>query len=218
MTSAAAVAAKKPVAGLVMAASSRLLSVAAVGAALSCAAPLRTQGPAVDAPTVEDSVWAAVLDSYAAPDTQYVVVRDRTPEGPPPALTESRLVGIQPETAEDFRERNLQRRAIGPLPRTRVRVVLASEATLDSLPTGFDPNPGPGDEPTLFWRTFYRRFPRAVGLVTFSRVGFNAARTQAVVSETRGCGGLCGTGNIVLLDRDPSGRWRVARSAMLWVS
>jgi hypothetical protein len=70
----------------------------------------------------------------------------------------------------------------------------------------------------LFWRAFYQRFPRSQGLVTFSRVGFNAARTQAVVLVTRGCGGLCGMGNVVLLDRDPAGRWRVVRSDMLWIS
>ena len=195
---------------------SRILALAGTGAALSCAAPLRAQGPAPAAPTAEDSVWAAVLDSYAVPDTRYVVVRDRAPEGNAPAVTESRPRGTEPGTAEDFWKRIQQGRAIGPLPRTRVRVVLASAATLDSLPTGFDP--ADGEEPMRFWRAFYRRFPGSVGLVTFSRVGFNAARTQAVVSVTRMCGGLCGTGEVVLLDRDPAGRWRVVRSDMLWIS
>ena len=210
------------VARLVTAAERRSRFVARVvaAAALACAAPLRAQEPADGAAAAEDSVWAAVLDSYVVPDTQHLVVRARTREGIEDrswmagAATESRIPGIERETGEDFWARNLRPRAIGPLPRTRVSVVLAADATLDSLSRG----PDGSDGPQYFWSAFYRRFPGANSLVDFSRVGFNAARTQAVVYVSRSCGGLCGTGQMVLLTRKPDGSWRVARIGHLWVS
>jgi len=195
---------------------SRLLMLMAAVAAVACAAPLRAQEKPTPQPTVEDSVWAAVLASDFAP-AGGLVVRARTsgaregPSGGSPS--EGRPQGIESGTVEDFRERNEHPREVGPLPGIRVPVTFASEATLDSL----------ADRKKLvdvdaFWRAFYRRFPGTSGLVTFSRVGFNPARTQAVVSVSHGCGGLCGSGSVVLLARDPDGGWRVVRSASTWVS
>jgi hypothetical protein len=196
----------------------RLLALTAAAGALGCAAPLRTQARAAATPTAEDSVLAAVLEADSVPAGRRLVVRARTFDashtGPvqSPAAG-SRPPGIEPETVEDFWERNEHPREIGPLPGIRVPVAFASEATLDSLPSG-----AAAGDADVFWRAFYQRFPGARGLVSFSRVGFNAARTQAVVSVSRGCGGLCGTGTLVLLARNPDGRWRVVGSVLMWVS
>lgn len=195
---------------------SRLLTLVMAAGALGCAAPLRAQEPAPRQPTAEDSVWAAVLAADSAPAGRRLVVRARTSSvggGPTGgSAAERRPRGIESATVDDFEERNRHDREIGPLPGMRVPIVVASEATLNSLPSAMD-----GDVDG-YWRAFYRRFPGAAGLVTLSRVGFNAARTQAVVGVSRGCGGLCGTGTVVLLERDPDGHWRVVRNALLWIS
>lgn len=62
--------------------------------------------------------------------------------------------------------------------------------------------PGVGDG----WKSFREKYPKAGGIVTFSRVGFNADRTQALVYRGYQCGGLCGGGNYYLLSRK-NGVW-----------
>jgi hypothetical protein len=50
-----------------------------------------------------------------------------------------------------------------------------------------------------WWEEFYRRYPESRGFATFSRVGFNDDKTQALVYQAYSCGGLCGGGGYVLL-------------------
>ena len=50
-------------------------------------------------------------------------------------------------------------------------------------------------------------------LRTFSRVGFDAARSRALVYESGQCGPRCGGIGLILLEREAAGRWRYARSA-----
>lgn len=206
---------------------SRLVAWVAAAAALACAAPLCAQEPADGAEAAEDSVWVAVLDTSAVPDTQYLVVRARTSKGlrddgsMDRPLADSRPPRLERETVNDFLERNLRPRAVGPLPDTRVKIVLAVEATLDSITLRSDTSSGwtaASNPVERYWRAFRERFPHARGIMTFSRVGFNAARTQAVVNVSYSCGGLCGKGTIVLLYRDATGRWRVVRTTRMWVS
>jgi hypothetical protein len=55
------------------------------------------------------------------------------------------------------------------------------------------------------WTGFREKYPKAGGIVTFSRVGFNPDRTQALVYRGYQCGGLCGGGNYYLLRRKNGG-------------
>ncbi|HET7459690.1 MAG TPA: hypothetical protein VFJ82_00525 [Longimicrobium sp.] len=159
----------------------------------------------------EDTVWAVVLDSlYVVERTRQLVVYDRTDS----LASIGTIPGIESATVHDFWSRSRETRGVGPLPRTRVPVVFVDRATIASLPTGIDPN----SSEMPFWRAFYERYPGSSGLISLSRVGFNAARTQAVLNVDRGCGGLCGNGVIVLLTRDAAGRWRVAATRGTWVS
>jgi hypothetical protein len=67
------------------------------------------------------------------------------------------------------------------------------------------------------WDRFHDTYPGAFGFDRFSRVGFNAARTQAMVYRSHHCGMLCGGGWLVLLVK-ADGRWSIATTARLWVS
>jgi hypothetical protein len=51
----------------------------------------------------------------------------------------------------------------------------------------------------------------------FSHVGYNPARTQAIVYATFHCGETCGGGVYVLLQRSPRG-WRIVDTLMAWIS
>ena len=68
-----------------------------------------------------------------------------------------------------------------------------------------------------FWDRFYRKYPNSPGLMFFSKVGFNDRHDQAFLYMGRSCGGLCGGGEYVLLNK-VNGEWVVSNEQELWVS
>lgn len=54
-------------------------------------------------------------------------------------------------------------------------------------------------------------FPRADGYVVLSGIGFDAARREAIVSVFQSCGPLCGSGGLLVFERDNDGRWVLRR-------
>ena len=68
-----------------------------------------------------------------------------------------------------------------------------------------------------FWTEFYQKYPNSSGLIFFSNVGFNVQRDQAFVYAGQSCGGLCGSGEYVLLSK-VNGKWEIRNETVLWVS
>jgi hypothetical protein len=68
-----------------------------------------------------------------------------------------------------------------------------------------------------FWGNFYEKFPNSSGIIAFSNVGFNQQQDQALVYVARSCGGLCGSGDFVLLKKI-NGKWEIANEEGIWVS
>ena len=75
----------------------------------------------------------------------------------------------------------------------------------------------PNGEFEDFWSRFYKKYPNSPGLAYFSNVGFNDQHDQAFVYVGRSCGGLCGSGEYVLLNK-VNGRWEILKEQELWVS
>jgi hypothetical protein len=80
------------------------------------------------------------------------------------------------------------------------------------------------DEDELFqrkgtdgWQTFYSKYPKAGGITSLSRVGFNKAKDCAILYSSIGCGWLCGTGHYHLLKKEGE-EWKLIASQMLWIS
>jgi hypothetical protein len=67
------------------------------------------------------------------------------------------------------------------------------------------------------WKKFYDVYPRSAGFNSLSRVGFDKAKSQALVYFVNWCRPLCGTGSYLLLERAPDG-WAVKESAGIWIS
>ncbi len=61
-------------------------------------------------------------------------------------------------------------------------------------------------DPLAFWREFYQRYPNSGGYTSVSAVGFNSAKTQALVYVAHRCGGTCGSGGYVFLQKR-NGQW-----------
>jgi hypothetical protein len=67
------------------------------------------------------------------------------------------------------------------------------------------------------WSDFYKKYPKSSGFWSLSPVGYSTGGTEALVYVGHHCGGLCGTGHLVLLAKE-SGRWVVKNRLMLWIS
>jgi len=71
----------------------------------------------------------------------------------------------------------------------------------------------PGDG----WSNFYKRYPGAHGILSFSRIGLNKRKDQALLGVGNQASDKMGAGNLVLL-AEKNGTWAVVKEAMLWVS
>lgn len=64
---------------------------------------------------------------------------------------------------------------------------------------------------------FAHRFPGASGIIGLSHVGFDSQISDAIVSTSYACGGLCGGGSRYFLKKI-GGAWRVVSKRETWVS
>jgi len=70
------------------------------------------------------------------------------------------------------------------------------------------------------WDDYYQRYPASGGFYWFSAVGFNPARTRAIVDMGHACGMLCGGGGPRFLEKE-DGKWHevsVKATLMVWFS
>jgi hypothetical protein len=67
------------------------------------------------------------------------------------------------------------------------------------------------------WPEYNKRFPGASGITTWSRVGFNSDGKQALFYESYRCGGLCGTGRYMVMEKK-NGTWVIGTEIVVWVS
>jgi hypothetical protein len=109
------------------------------------------------------------------------------------------------DTVVDFERKARSSCALKPQSGDAMRYKLISKEELDKAFNG-------GDR-----QGFYKKYPDAGGVWTFSRPGYNSARNEAVLSVSHWCGSLCGTGHLYFLARQ-NGQWKVRNRLMLWIS
>lgn len=71
--------------------------------------------------------------------------------------------------------------------------------------------------PGMYWASFYRKYPKALGIYRVSRVGFNTIRDAGMVYFMRSSGGLSGEGEIIHLKKT-NGQWTIVKKAWIWMS
>ena len=67
------------------------------------------------------------------------------------------------------------------------------------------------------WGRYYEKYPNSTGLLKLSRVGFNSDGNQAALYVSTYCGGLCGAGYFVIMEKVDS-NWKVVQEVEVWVS
>ena len=119
-----------------------------------------------------------------------------------------RLPSLQAETIHDFALKNQRAHAVERRFDLPVAYAILTDAQLDSL---FKSADGEG------WNRFYRLYPKADGLFTLSRVGFNTQKDQALIHVGNQSHWLSGAGFYILL-RKVGGKWEIAHEVPTWVS
>ncbi len=154
------------------------------------------------------AVYSAILADHKY-ETKVMVVNDYTAHGLIADATNlnQEIPNLNEETISGFQTANKEDKKLENNFTTNGRIIFLSEKEESKI---FRKNQDG-------WARFYKKYPKARGIVTFSRVGFNQERTQALVSVSYSCGGLCGQGNFIFLQMK-EGKWAVERSVMLWVS
>ncbi len=114
---------------------------------------------------------------------------------------------LKQATIDSFRKANFQQASVHRSIRSPIDYELVTPAQLEPI---FCKHCG-------FWPEYYKRFPGASGIVTWSRVGFNSDGTQALFYESYRCGDLCGTGRYMVMEKK-NGSWMIGADIVVWVS
>lgn len=197
------------------------VAVLTISAVLSASPKLLRQSQVTDE---EYAVYSAVIaDMFAGGkvtfDTQakvkVLVIKDHTVSDSLRADVESQdwkylkqhFPSVSQAAIDDFVAKNKEAHLLKDAFDIELNHTMVGKDEIDRMFQG-----GPGG-----WEEFYKRFPSSGGFVGVSRAGFNPEMNQALVYVEHGCGGLCGTGHYVLLEKN-DGKWKAAKKFMAWIS
>jgi hypothetical protein len=111
------------------------------------------------------------------------------------------------ELTDSFKSRNDQPYALAQDMQIGVEYTLISDTEMQELFNGEQDG----------WDVFYSRYPNSPGITTFSKVGFNADYTQALIYFGNQAHWLAGAGYYFLLEKTDGG-WQIVDQVMAWIS
>ena len=187
----------------------------------SCAPLTRPNPPATETPSPQPSaadyaVYKALIETmYADQSLGMIVIRDHTDSGLANTGSDAKAFeAIQPALPEvdqalkdSFLARNVQSALLEDRFNLKTPVTLLSQADFDS----FFGKGGTG------WDDFYFQYPKSQGILTLSKVGFNARGDKALICASTQAYTLAGAGYAVVLSLE-NGQWKVLNQVMLWTS
>jgi hypothetical protein len=157
----------------------------------------------------EYEIYSSIIKQYyLRPDTKLIMIEERTfrydfAVDEEPWREKKKGVIIDGSAADDYELKNGQQWLLNKdafkLP---VKAALITDHDLKAIFHGKW-----GD---LEWINYYRRFPDSRGFVMFSRIGFNAQRTQGLMYVGSRCGPRCGDRYFLLLEKT-NGAWSIKK-------
>jgi hypothetical protein len=114
--------------------------------------------------------------------------------------------GLQTATLNSFRETDTRSARLGSSFRLPIAYELVEKTEIDAI-----------FEHGGWWTDYYKKYPNSQGFLTLSRVGFSADGKQAMFYAVNECGGKCGTGTYVLMEKAES-HWMVVKEILMWIS
>src|SRR5947209_3600747 len=174
----------------------------------SCAGPSVISGPSKHGSETEAyAVYDTLIEQiYIRAQVEQIVVKDQTSLG---SFNNEELEGVfqqvgrkltalQKTTFNDFRAKNEQPHRLDEPFNLSVNYALISKDEENELL--YQRADG--------WVAFYKKYPKAQGILTISRVGFNPEMNQALVYVGNQSGPKTGAGYYVLLARE-NGTWTI---------
>ena len=187
------------------------LLLTAIVVLLTC--PVQGTPRTVDKSAEEYAVYSAAIANMFETRSKLLVIQDATNTDftePNSKLDDQSFRRLFPTLAEgvvkDYKAKNNRPVRLKDSFKLNVKHVLVDEQEIVKIFKG-----------SGSWDDFYKRYPDSGGLIVLSRVGFNAAMNQTMVYIQHACGGLCGSGHYVLLEKNAD-QWRVVKESMVWVS
>jgi hypothetical protein len=152
----------------------------------------------------------ALIDQMMTDDAREADLRFR---GDATELMRLDFPEIATETVNDFLEKNKAGGVVEP------RFPFGGpQKALSSVEEGHFWNDTTHDQLHDAWNRFYKQFPKAAGIFTFSRVGFDSGHTEALVEIAVSSGSLFGRGIIIYLKKSPDGTWVPRKESVLWLA
>lgn len=162
--------------------------------------------PPAEVTDEEYAVLSAILRSGLAPRQRRLLIQDTTVA---PPLGAGQVADLEasggPELLADYRARNALPAALGDKIKLPLPVARVTRGELDRLAN----DPG--------WLAFNRRYPRANGYVTVSRVGFDPTGELAMVSVVHHMAAGVERATMFVLESS-EGRWEILDAYTLSVS
>jgi hypothetical protein len=109
------------------------------------------------------------------------------------------------EAVEDYRIKNREPRRLSDALKLQFKHVLVERDELEQY------------RKAKRWDKFYEKYPDSNGFLSFSRVGFDSGKSQAVVYLEHWCDELCGYSYYLVLSKDKEG-WKVTKLDTGWIS
>ncbi|MGA8306267.1 MAG: hypothetical protein WB723_11365 [Candidatus Acidiferrales bacterium] len=151
------------------------------------------------------AVWAQPVDADSI--VEYSLVNEHNewvgPLKPLGQTGQSLLSQASIETRDDFVAKSSKRCFLGKPSQKDLTRVEPANANDANAPAGKRPPVSRED----YWS----------GRIELSRIGFNSQHSEAIVYLERVCGGLCGSGELLLLRFD-AGSWKVTSRVNIWIS
>jgi hypothetical protein len=164
--------------------------------------------PQLDPETEEYAVYSDLMESkFKRGNVEQVLIFSQTRVGTP-ELLEMDLADFQeytplaPELVTSFMDRNQQPHPLERLLDLDIEYQLFTQEQLDELQA---------EDEASDWKLFYEKYSNTVGFIYFSRVGFNADLSQALVSYSQYHYDQPITGGYYLMVRQ-DGQWTVEAS------
>lgn len=154
----------------------------------------------------EYSVYAFLIG-----DSEFSIIKDHTviADGFPLGEIKAKVPTISQETLDDFRLKYSKTAVLNHKLKVKGEYLLISKEELSRIFSGNDLRKE--------WEQFDKKYPSAHGFTSFSRVGFNAQGTEALVYTEYECGWLCANGEYLFLVKDGS-KWKIMARIQMWVS
>jgi len=178
--------------------------------------PTATPTPVPQATAVDYAVYKALIETMITdPKVAMVVIQDHTISSLNPVVSNDKvfesiqkdLPGLDQAMRDNYLALNAQSTLLEDRFNLKVPVTLLSQADFDSF---FGKN-GKG------WDNFYFQYPKSQGVLTLSRVGFNAQADKALVCTSTQVYTMAAAGYAVVLSLE-NGVWKVMNQVTLWTS